>query len=317
MEVSILILTRNTQQMTLACLRTLEESIASDRHEVIVVDNGSTDGTAEAIAARYPRVKVLRQETNLGFARGNNCAAREARGEFLFLVNSDTLTSTAVVDALAAALRGNPKLGVVGPALVFGDGRPQDTACYHVTPATELIRGARRRARARVAEAVARGEEVGKFAFISGAALMVRREIFASLGGFDERFFFYFEDNDLCKRIADQGWELRVVPEVTMTHLGGGSSLNVMSMLELTRARCQYLLKHHGPLGGVAGAVWVFLTKLRRTFLSGLFTLATLGCYARVRRKTFVNARHCLWFLLLMPARGSRLYRAFFGNWQG
>jgi N-acetylglucosaminyl-diphospho-decaprenol L-rhamnosyltransferase len=317
MKVSIIIITRNTREITLGCLRSLEEVMRVGKHEVVVVDNASSDGTADAIAARYPQVRLLREPQNEGFARANNYAARETDGDLLFFLNSDTLASAAAVEGLAAALCADPRLGAVGPRLIYGDGRPQDTAHYQVTMATEITSAARRRARQKVAEAVARGEDLAGLAFLSGAALMMRREVFAALSGFDESFFFYFEDNDLCKRLADRGWGMRVAREVTVTHFGGGTGESARKPVELARARCQYLRKHYGLTSAFAILGKDFLTRLQRAVFSLLYTLLTLGCYRRVRDKAIVNLQLCLWFLLFMPGRESRLYRTFFGDWQG
>ncbi len=153
--------------------------------------------------------------------------------------------------------------------------------------------------------------------FLGGAALMVRRQTFEEVGGFDESFFFYSEDVDLCKRIADRGWKIRLVPQVTVVHLGGGSTKHALGAIEAARGRHQYLRKHYGAAKAFWAAAAVFLRTLRRAVLNAAATLLTLGCHPEVRRKASLNSRLVLWFLLLMPPRESQLYRALFGDWQG
>jgi len=317
MKVSVIVVTRNTREMTLNCLQQLEDSIGSDRHEVVVVDNASSDGTAAAIAARYPQVTLVREPRNMGFARASNDGVRESSGELLLFLNSDTLTSAGTVEGLANALREEPALGAVAPQLLYADGRPQETAGYAPSPIREFSSRARKRARARVETAVRQAENLAGVGFLSAAALMVRREAFAAIGGFDDSFFFYYEDVDLCTKLAARGWAIRLVPEVTVVHLRGGSTIQAPGPgIEMTRSRHQYLRKHYGLARALAAGGLGFLVTLRRAVLNLLATLFTAGCWPKVRRKAVLHSRLCLWFLLLRPRRESWVYRTLFGDWQ-
>ena len=317
MNISVIIVTRNTREMTLDCLQQLEGYMRSGSHQVVVVDNASSDDTADAIAARYPRVAVVREPRNMGFARASNDGAREARGEFLLFLNSDTLASAEAIEGLANTLQEGPALGAVAPQLVYPDGRQQETAGYAPSPMREFSSWARKRARARVAAALREAENLAEVGFLSGAALMVRREAFSAVGGFDESFFFYYEDVDLCTKLAARGWAIRLVPEVTVVHLRGGSATQAPGpAIEMTRSRYQYLRKHYGLARALAASGFGVLITLRRAVLNLLATLFTAGCWPKVRRKAVLHSRLCLWFLLLRPRRESWVYRTLFGDWQ-
>lgn len=317
MKVSVIVVTRNTREMTLNCLQQLEDYVRSDRREVVVVDNASSDGTAAAIAARYPQVTLLREPRNMGFARAGNDAARETSGELLLFLNSDTLASAQAIEGLANTLREDPALGAVAPQLVYPDGRLQKTAGYAPSPIREFSSRARKRARARVEAAVRQAENLAGVGFLSGAALMVRREAFAAVGGFDDSFFFYYEDVDLCTQLAARGWIIRIVPEVTVVHLRGGSTTQAAGpAIEMTRSRYQYLRKHYGLARALAASGLGAAITLRRAVLNLLATLFTAGCWPKVRRKAVVHSQLCLWFLLLTPKRESWIYRTLFGDWQ-
>jgi len=315
-RLSIVVVTRNTLDLTIACLDSLAECMLSGKCEVVVVDNASTDGTGIAIAQRYPKVEVLRESHNVGFARASNDGARKASGAVLLFLNSDTVASLSAIEGLAAGLRANPALGALCPQLIYPDGRRQLSASFVPTPATELCAWARRRARSGVAAAAARGDNLAGLGFLTGAAVAVRREAFDAVGGFDESLFFYREIVDLCARIAARGWELRVAPRVTIVHLGGGSTNRVLGEIELTRSQHQYFRKHYGTGAAVLVTSVAFLARLRRALFDTLATLLTVGCWARVRRRAYLHWRLCLWHLLLMPQREARIYRTLFGDWQ-
>jgi len=317
MNVSVIIVTRNTREMTLHCLQQLEGYMHSRCHQVVVVDNASSDGTADAIAARYPQAAVVREPRNTGFARASNDGAREARGEFLLFLNSDTLASAQAIEGLANTLREDPALGAVAPQLVYPDGRPQETAGYAPSPMREFSSWARKRARARVVAALRDAGNLAEVGFLSGAALMVRREAFSAVGGFDESFFFYYEDVDLCTKLAARGWIIRIAPEVTVVHLRGGSTTQAAGpAIEMTRSRYQYLRKHYGLARALAASGLGAAVTLRRAVVNALATLFTAGCWPKVRRKAAAHSRLLLWFLLLTPKRESWIYRTLFGDWQ-
>jgi GT2 family glycosyltransferase len=231
-DLSVVIVNWNTAQLTLRCLEALQRALPSELDaEVLVVDNASTDGSAERIAAAFPEVRLIRRAENGGFARANNEAFARARGAYCFLLNSDTEALPGSTAALLAYLKSHPRCGLVAPRLINGDGSLQyscwrfprwDTAaleslylyrCFSAGRAGErLLGGYWDHGRARPVD------------WVMGAAMLVRREVLEATGGFDEGYFMFGEDMEWCWRIRRKGWSIDYEPAAGVVHLGGQSS---------------------------------------------------------------------------------------------
>jgi GT2 family glycosyltransferase len=210
----------------LRSLRTLRQKVL---FEVIVVDNASSDGAADMVAAEFPRVKLIRNDANRGFARGNNQAAQQARGRYLFFLNNDTVLPPGTLRQLLDYAEAHPEAGIVGPRLCGPDGvtqvswrrRPTLAALLHRTTLLRglgLFRSAYRRYRARDG-----GEGTRPVEVLMGAALLMPRRVFRECGRWDEGYTFGGEDIDLCTRVGQR--HLVVYhPEVSITHFGRVSS---------------------------------------------------------------------------------------------
>lgn len=228
--VSVCIVNWNCRALLRDCLRSLTPKLQGVHLEVIVVDNGSTDGAPRMVRRLFPHVRLIRNPDNRGFAKANNQAARVARGRYLFFLNNDTVVPPGAVRRLVEYLRAHPDAGLVGPRLVGGGGRVQTScrlrptvgALLHKTALfrwTGLFRAAYRRYRHRDADhSATRPVEV-----LMGAALLMRRGVFRCHGPWDEDYTFGGEDIDLCTRI---GRHHPVVyhPEVIVTHFGRAAS---------------------------------------------------------------------------------------------
>lgn len=258
-RLSIVIPTHETRELTLRCLDSLG-AYAPASSEVIVVDDASTDGTADAIRRRHPAVQIVSLSRGRGFTIAANRGMAAAHGELLFLLNSDTEVEADTIPRLLAAFEGLPRLGVAGVELRFPDGRPQWSAGHVPTPlwlfglASGMARtlayvpGYRRLkpeggARARVD-------------WVSGAAMTVRRQAWTAVGGFDERFHFYCQDLDLCLRVLAAGWTVEVVSGARVTHLVGatigqraGSASDRSHPALLWTDLVRWAAKHGGPGG--------------------------------------------------------------------
>ena len=225
-RLSIVIPTHQTRELTLRCVDALR-ACAPGSSEIIVIDDGSTDGTAEALHQRHPGVKLIALAPGRGFTAAANLGMREARGELLFLLNSDTEVEPMTVPRLLAAFDGNPRLGVAGAELRFPDGRPQWSAGHVPTP---LWLFAQASGMARVLARLPgyrwlrpEGGARDRVDWVCGAAMTVRREAWLAVGGFDERFHFYCQDLDLCLRVVAAGWTVEVVSGARVTHLAGAT----------------------------------------------------------------------------------------------
>src|SRR5215470_2206428 len=241
LSVSIIIVSFNARAHLERCLQSLHDSPPSRLREIIVVDNASSDESAAA-ARRWPGVRVIEAGANLGFAAGNNVGIRASSGEYLLLLNSDTVVPPGAVDALAAALDRDPSVAVVGPRLVDPGGRAELSIGPMVGPWAELRQKLLMPARA---EQLARRQHYPDW--VSGACLLVRRDDAEAVGLLDERFFLYTEDVDFCAAIRAHGRKILFVPDVEVMHLRGRSRASDPSAAERAYRRSQlaFYQKHH------------------------------------------------------------------------
>lgn len=257
-DLSILIVNWNGGEMLRNLLASIEATHGSLGVQTVVVDNASTDGSAE-IPAKFADVTLVRNTENVGFARGNNQAARLARGEFVFLLNNDTVLRPDAMQQLIGFMREHPEIAAAGPKLIGADGNPQRSGRNLPTLAallnsiillkwTGIFRGAYRRYRREGFDP----EKSGAVQQLAAAALLIRRDVFEKCGGFDEKFAFGVEDVDLCRRLQRFGTIYYLVG-AEVEHLGRVSSRAnrafVYRNYECGWAR--YLGKHHGRAAAV------------------------------------------------------------------
>lgn len=229
--VSILIISFNTKQMTLDCLRSVFAETRETAIEVIVVDNASTDESADAIAAEFPEVRLIRSPENLGFAAANNLAADSARGRFLLLLNPDTIVIEQAVDRLAAFAVEHPSAGVCGGRTLYADRSLNPTSCWRrfdlwtlvcsIAGTTLLFPSSR----AFNPEPYGRWrrDTVREVDIVTGCWLLIERALWQRLGGFAKKYFMYGEDADLCLRARAAGAKPMITPAATIIHFGGGA----------------------------------------------------------------------------------------------
>jgi N-acetylglucosaminyl-diphospho-decaprenol L-rhamnosyltransferase len=250
-ELSIIIVSYNTRADLERCLQALHETPAKVSHEIIVVDNSSRDGSAEA-ARQWAGVQVIETGSNLGFARANNIGIRASAGEALLLLNSDTIVPPHALDSLVGELKRDASVGVVGPRLVDATGRPELSFGSMIGPFTEirqktLVRGQERGwgfATAWINRATRRNQFPD---WVSGACLLVRRADAEAAGLLDERFFMYAEDVDFCAAIRAGNRRIRFTPDVTVVHLRGQSARTARAATDTAYRQSQmaFYEKHH------------------------------------------------------------------------
>ncbi|WP_219731550.1 glycosyltransferase family 2 protein [Frigoribacterium sp. NBH87] len=228
---------------------------------VVVVDNGSTDGAPEAVAEAHPEVTLVRAPGNVGYGRAVNLGAEQARSadEWLLVCNPDTLATPDTLARLLEAAHRAPRAGALGPRVLDPDGSVYPSARALPSIRTgighALLSGVwpsnpwTRRYQQRDVSASASPAEVG---WLSGAFLLLRREAFDQIGGFDPDFFMYFEDVDLGRRLAEAGWSNLFVPEAVVTHVGGESTARSADAMVAAHHRSAhlYVAKTH------PGALW-------------------------------------------------------------
>ncbi len=242
MDLSIIIVSFNAREDLERCLESLHSAPPAAPHEILVVDNGSTDGSIDA-ARRWPDVRLIEVGSNVGFARASNLGIRASRGANLLLLNSDTVLPPAAGDRLLAELDRDRDVAVVGPRLVDADGRAELSFGRMIGPLNELRQ--KRLARGRASEALTRRRQFPDW--VSGACLLVRRADAEAVGLLDERYFMYTEDVDFCAAIRARGRRVLFTPEVEVVHLRGLSAAGAPAATRdaYRRSRLAFYEKHH------------------------------------------------------------------------
>jgi GT2 family glycosyltransferase len=250
-DLSIIIVSFNARADLERCLESLHSPAPSLSHEIVVVDNQSSDGSALA-ARRWTDVRVIETGANLGFARANNIGIRSTTGAAVLLLNSDTIVPPGAIDQLATTLDRRAGVAVVGPRLVDGEGRAELSFGRMIGPLNELRQKLLVRGQARgwtwpsrfVSETTHREQSTD---WVSGACLLVRREDAEAVGLLDERYFMYTEDVDFCAAIRARGRQVLFFPDVEIVHLGGRSagSARTATNRAYRLSQISFYEKHH------------------------------------------------------------------------
>jgi hypothetical protein len=272
-EISVVIVSWNACRFLEECLESLSRPITRSC-EVIVVDNSSTDGSPEMVAAKFPSVTLIRSGGNLGFSKGNNLGIKHSRGKFIALVNSDVNVLPGCLDQLAAFLDGHPDAGMVGPRIMYGD-RRQQSSCRHFPGLWNNVCDALYLNRLFPRIEFFSGEQMFYFSHdrtcevevLVGCFILARRESVNQFGLLDEDFWMYGEDLDWCRRCWKAGWKVMFYPGAEAIHYCGGSSANDPARFEVAQrmARVQLWAKHKSRM-----ARW------------GLVALITAQCCLRI-----------------------------------
>jgi FkbM family methyltransferase len=271
---SIIIPTYNTCELTLSCLEKIKTFPPPGPYEVIVVDNNSSDGTYEQVRARFPDVIAIRNPGNLGFARACNRGAQEARGDILFFLNSDTEVLKSAFNVLLNWMKTHPETAIAGPEFI-GPGQDllqMSWSWYPLLGGEFLHRyfAPQNLGPSRLKQSLIRylQRQPRNVPFICGACLMIRRDVFTKLNGFDENFELYFEDADLCWRCAEEGWNVDFVPDSKIVHHIGKSTKGTWNMTSLIyqQSHITYYRKH-APVWSVFFLKCYLLLKWLRIWL--------------------------------------------------
>ncbi len=231
MDLTIIILNWNTRQDLRLCLSSIQAHPCSTSMEVIVADNASEDGSRELVTNEFPWARLVAHRTNLGFCAGNNRAVPEHPGRYVLFLNPDTKVTECALDLLVKFADENPDVGIVGPKLLNRDGSLQyscrtfpnlGAGFFRNTPLGRLF------PKNRFTQDYLMSDwdhaSVRDVDWVSGAAFLIRREVLEQTGGFDEGFFMYCEDVDLCYRAHELGWRVVYYPDAVIYHLIGRSS---------------------------------------------------------------------------------------------
>jgi hypothetical protein len=258
-DLSIIVVAYNCSKELADCLASLRPEVGGPTREFLVVDNASRDGTAQMVRERFAWVRLIANDRNRGFAAANNQGLAIASGRHILFLNPDTVVHDDALAVLVRTLEGDASLGACGPQLLNADGSIQPSVrrfptfaalAHQYTPlrALRVLKGAYRRYKmADFNFTTAADVDV-----LMGAAICVPAGVLAEVGVFDERFFVYFEEMDLCRRIHDAGRRIRFEPAARITHVGGVSAATATANLFFCRSLLKYIRKHNGCLKAFA-----------------------------------------------------------------
>ncbi|MFC1736049.1 glycosyltransferase family 2 protein [Candidatus Hydrogenedentota bacterium] len=278
-EISVIIVNWNTEELLRKCLRSVENHVGTQERETLVIDNNSSDGSVEMIKNEFPGVNLIRNADNRGFAAGVNQGLHASTGLHVLLINSDARIEDGVVQIMMQYLATGKNVGIVGPGLIYPGGIPQERAAgYEINlwnlashylvldklfPFSMVFRGIY----------IRKCDSPTSVAWVSGCAMLFRREVFEQIGPFDERLFMYMEDVDYCSRARDKGFDVHYLPYIHVIHESGASLQD-----ELPDGSCgtyiSYIRSRRGSIAGQAAlciTVVGFSLRLLVYGLCGLF----------------------------------------------
>ena len=282
MKLSIVIVCWNDWKVIQDAIRSIFENTTDLDFEVIVSDNGSTDGSLQRIRESfpYPNLRIVENNANLGFSKGNNAGIEHARGEYILILNPDTVVHKAALAKLTEFADQHPEGGAFGCRVVFPDGSYQVTGMvapsvgrfwmlalglYRFSAYCNALRG--------LVYWGWQGDTEREVDWQSGCCVMFRgRLLKEDLGGFDPQFFYQNEEVDLCKRVWDAGYKILYTPSATITHIGGTSVKRARTRLDLEthRSRYKYFYKHFGKRGAAGVRYPILLLLFRRWLVASL-----------------------------------------------
>ncbi len=258
-ELTVILVNFNDRAHLGDCLSSVEKGASRLAAEVILVDNHSQDGSPDLVRTAFPWVKLIQNEENLGYARANNIGIKASSGEFILFLNTDTVVPPEALPALVAELGARPQVGAVGPALVHKSGRYQ------------VSFGGRRNFFSEIWQklflnpyyksVLGRSLKPRDVRWVSGACLLARRTAVEEVGFFDEHFFLYFEDIDLCLRMREKGWKVVFFPGIRIAHTGAAttSSLKFQTRLEYRRSQVYFYRKHNSRASAIFLSIFLRL----------------------------------------------------------
>ncbi len=257
-ELTIIIVNWNTRDLLQQCLQSCYPLLGELDCEIVVVDNASSDGSAEMVRARFPDVHLFVNRANLGFARANNQAMTVSESRYVLLLNSDTVVLPGEIQKLIAFMNSHPQVGAVGPQLLNPDGSVQPSygpkpSFYQMFIDLTGLSSMNQKDYAQPSRPQVTGG-VQSVGWLQGACLMMRREAISQIGLLDEGYFMYTEEVDWCYRAQKAGWSLYHLPEARVIHLGGQSAAQqpTQKRQQLYRSKLLFVRKHRGWVQYVA-----------------------------------------------------------------
>jgi hypothetical protein len=322
MKLSIIIVSWNVRDDLHKCLHSIEENKPSCSYEVIIIDNASIDNTVDMIKKHFSEITLIVNHDNRGFAAANNQGIKASQSEYILLLNPDTILHPKSLDILVDFMESNKDVGACGPKLLNADGSIQDSVrCF------PSFRGALHRHTVFKCLGIFKGQYRKWVMYdfnndkqidvdqVMGAAMMLRKSVTEQIGVLDERFFMYYEEVDLCYRIKQADWRIVYIPQVVITHIGGGSSgqIPVSKRIMAMTSLLKFFRKHRGKfVTGIFSCVFkpaIILTDLINIVAGAIkYMFATVALDKQGRKKSVVKIRNSV-ILLCTYCRRCRLLK--------
>lgn len=309
MDISVIIVNWNTKEMLQNCLYSLRQSATSFRMKTIVVDNASKDGSSEMIQTQFPWVNLIKSGGNIGFGKANNLAEPYTDTQFVLFLNPDTIVLKDSITKMVDYMKSNQAVGALGCKMKYADGGVSPLGLqWFPSPFTELL------SMFFISEKTQKGlrsylpyidpNENSVVSKLYGGCLMVRKSVLDQVGWFDERFFMYGEDVDLCRRITDAGWKLYYLSDAEIIHLCHGASDEApsnFSILMTCESISKLMHKYYGNTGAISYRIVIFSGSIFRLLISSVLkivsSLSKTGYnvdYRNTSRKYIAMIKWCL-----------------------
>jgi N-acetylglucosaminyl-diphospho-decaprenol L-rhamnosyltransferase len=279
-DVSVIIVSFNSREHLRACLASVTAGVANLEIEVIVVDNGSVDESAEYVRRSFPDARLITNDQNRGFAAANNQALEFASGRYLLLLNPDAFLLPGALNRLVAFMDARPDIGAVGPMLLNADGTLQRSIGRFPSVLNQVASSlmiTRLLPRCATLNEIERRpwvyQEQRAVDWLFGAVLMVRRTAAAQVGPLDDQFFVFCEEKDWCLRLRQAGWGVWYAPEASATHIGREGLRDAETLWLLVLSKLLFVRKHHGPTVGAGAFVVTTLGLVLRAMCYGVLGL--------------------------------------------
>lgn len=305
-ELSIILVNWNTRDLLKECLKSLYKTVKNVSFEVYVADNASTDGSVDMTKEDFPEVRLIENEENIGFGRANNRVLRDIETPYVFLLNTDTILLDGSVEGMLSFLKANPDVAIVSPQYLNADGTKQNSFTNLPSLATELLNKSLLKMLFPRSYPSKRQDysEPLEVESIVGAAMMLRQEVFRRVRFFDEDYFLYLDESDLCFRLRKAGWKCYFLPHLKIYHLGGGGTKKKArgdSTIEYYRSLYKFFRKNRGGPAYWALRVLKPSKLLVNLISSALAAVATLFLHEGLRGRFLTYLKVMEWHLRGCP----------------
>lgn len=279
LDLSIVIVNWNVRDLLRQCLNSILADLQTCTLEIIVIDNASTDGSVEMVRQKFPQVRLIASEVNLGYTGGNNLGITTSQGRYILLLNPDTEVVGNAPSQMVAYMDAHPNVGALGPQLLNPDGSVQSSRRRFPTLCTAFVESTviqqwwpDNRILRRYYVQDRPDDAISEVDWVTGACILLRREAVEQVGLLDDDFFMYSEELDWCRRARDAGWKVVYLPTAQVIHHEGKSSEQVLPFrhIRFQTSKIHYFRKHHGRWAGALVRTFLLLNYVYLLFVESL-----------------------------------------------